>query len=108
MDIFEPLTTIFPLLFILILTALKDAFEDYKRHRTDNETNAMPVRVWRDGQFRTIKSKDVSVGSFVFVKRFISLASFRILTFVLVKKRSLLTFSFLHPRLLMELAMSIR
>lgn len=70
MDIFEPLSSVLPLVVILLITAIKDAFEDYKRHKTDNETNALPVRAFRNGRFRTIRSEDVHVGDYLFVKRF--------------------------------------
>lgn len=70
MDIFSASTAVLPLVFILVVTAIKDAFEDVKRHRTDAETNAQPVRAFRDGRFRTILSKDVRVGDYIYVQRF--------------------------------------
>lgn len=43
-------STLLPLVFILLVTALKEAYEDYKRHKTDTITNSVPYqRVLRDG-----------------------------------------------------------
>ncbi len=35
-----------PVLFVLTVTALKDAFEDYRRYRSDKRINALPCRVY--------------------------------------------------------------
>ena len=46
-SISDNVPTIFlPLAFILIITALKDAFEDYKRKRSDKEENKSLCKVW--------------------------------------------------------------
>ncbi|KAK7038221.1 phospholipid-transporting ATPase [Favolaschia claudopus] len=41
----SPGLVIFPLLFILAITAGKDAYEDTKRHQSDRKVNTTPVRV---------------------------------------------------------------
>lgn len=40
-------TTILPLLFFVLLTIVKEGYDDYKRHRLDNVENAQPVTVLR-------------------------------------------------------------
>ena len=40
-------TTILPLLFFVLLTMVKEGYDDYKRHRLDNVENAQPVAVLR-------------------------------------------------------------
>lgn len=40
-------TTILPLLFFVLLTIIKEGYDDYKRHRLDNVENAQPVAVLR-------------------------------------------------------------
>lgn len=40
-------TTILPLLFFVLLTILKEGYDDYKRHRLDKVENAQPVTVLR-------------------------------------------------------------
>ena len=52
---------------VLTFTALKDAWEDYKRHKSDRETNKRPVLVLREGFSapQPVISKDVRVGDIV-------------------------------------------
>ena len=35
-----------PVIFVLIVTAIKDAFEDYRRYKSDKEMNNLPCRVY--------------------------------------------------------------
>uniref|UniRef100_A0A7E4USY1 Phospholipid-transporting ATPase n=2 Tax=Panagrellus redivivus TaxID=6233 RepID=A0A7E4USY1_PANRE len=58
-----------PVTVILSLTALKDAFEDYRRHRADKRINAQTVHVWsnKDKRFRKMPWEYVIVGDFVHV-----------------------------------------
>ena len=35
-----------PLLFVLSVTAVKDAFEDYRRYRSDKSINSTPCMVY--------------------------------------------------------------
>lgn len=72
MEIYSMFTAIFPLAFILIVTAIKDAYEDIRRHITDYKTNSKPVRAIRLGKstsFSTMKTSDVSVGDFIFMRK---------------------------------------
>lgn len=41
------ITTILPLLFFVLLTIIKEGYDDYKRHRLDKVENAQPVTVLR-------------------------------------------------------------
>lgn len=43
-------TTILPLLFFVLLTVLKEGYDDYKRHRLDMVENAQPVTVLRSAE----------------------------------------------------------
>ncbi|XP_064618888.1 phospholipid-transporting ATPase ID-like isoform X5 [Lineus longissimus] len=45
-----PLTTIIPLVGVLMLTAAKDAFDDIQRHRSDNRVNNRLSHVLRNGK----------------------------------------------------------
>ncbi|KAJ1516593.1 hypothetical protein HMI54_011154 [Coelomomyces lativittatus] len=58
-------TTILPLLFVLIFTAIKEAIEDLKRHRTDNEVNARLVKVLNNLHFIEKRWDQVKVGDIV-------------------------------------------
>ncbi|CAF0920378.1 unnamed protein product [Didymodactylos carnosus] len=46
----QPITTILPLVFVLALTAIKDASDDISRHRSDREVNKRPTNVLLDGK----------------------------------------------------------
>lgn len=70
MDIYAPFTAIFPLVFILLVSMLKDGYEDYKRHKTDKITNSKLVRIYKKNGFVQKKTEDVRVGDFIFVKSF--------------------------------------
>eukprot|EP00027_Filamoeba_sp_ATCC50430_P017093 CAMPEP_0168565858 /NCGR_PEP_ID=MMETSP0413-20121227/14088_1 /TAXON_ID=136452 /ORGANISM="Filamoeba nolandi, Strain NC-AS-23-1" /LENGTH=1122 /DNA_ID=CAMNT_0008597795 /DNA_START=123 /DNA_END=3488 /DNA_ORIENTATION=+ len=55
-------TTLGPLLVVLAFTALKEAFEDIKRHRQDNEINSRKVSVLRGNDWVDTRWEDVLVG----------------------------------------------
>lgn len=40
----------------------RDAYEDYKRYKLDDETNKKVFKVLKQGQFREVKSADIKVG----------------------------------------------
>lgn len=56
-----------PLIFVVVTTALKQAYEDWLRHRADKATNNRPVRVLADGEITTIKSEQIRPGDVVLV-----------------------------------------
>jgi phospholipid-transporting ATPase len=59
-----------PLSFIVLLTAIKDAYEDYKRFKADEEENNKVAHVYDNtGQFAPKKWRDVKVGDLVRVEK---------------------------------------
>lgn len=66
---FDPYSNAFPFLLVIIVTALKQAYEDVLRHRADRKVNQKKVRVLREGQFIKIKSKEIMCGDVVEVER---------------------------------------
>ena len=54
-----------PLAAILLITALKDFFEDYKRKISDSYENSRPINVYENGEFIEKKWKDVRVGNII-------------------------------------------
>ena len=58
-----------PLFAIVLLTMVKDGYEDYKRYKSDQEENNKETHVYREGQFTEIKWKDVLVGDVLKVKK---------------------------------------
>ncbi|XP_034574572.1 phospholipid-transporting ATPase 1 isoform X2 [Setaria viridis] len=59
--------SVMPLAFVLIVTAVKDAYEDWRRHRSDRAENGRLAAVLSPGgaQFLPTKWKDVRVGDVV-------------------------------------------
>lgn len=57
----SPVTSIAPLAFVVSVTAIKQAYEDYLRHKADLQVNNRPVRVLRDGQLHKIPAKHIKV-----------------------------------------------
>eukprot|EP00730_Choanoeca_flexa_P018908 TRINITY_DN9220_c0_g1_i1.p1 TRINITY_DN9220_c0_g1~~TRINITY_DN9220_c0_g1_i1.p1 ORF type:complete len:1173 (+),score=384.81 TRINITY_DN9220_c0_g1_i1:188-3706(+) len=56
-----------PLLFVLAVTFVKDAYEDRRRGKQDKETNARLARVWDAGQkhWETVEWSNIEVGDLV-------------------------------------------
>ncbi len=61
----SPITSIAPLAFVVVVTMIKQGYEDWLRHKADNLFNNRPVKVIRDGVIELIKSKNVKVGDIV-------------------------------------------
>ncbi|KAK2955389.1 phospholipid-transporting P-type ATPase [Blattamonas nauphoetae] len=66
--IYNPVTSIFPYVFVLGVTMVKDAFEDIKRWRNDSTVNSQPVMAFRDSKFVHIKTKDLQVGDYIILE----------------------------------------
>nr|XP_061786081.1 phospholipid-transporting ATPase VB-like [Nerophis lumbriciformis] len=64
---FQPEVALIPICVILSLTALKDAWEDFRRYQSDKKLNNMPCFVYsrKDKQFMERCWKDVRVGDFL-------------------------------------------
>ncbi|CAB3402424.1 unnamed protein product [Caenorhabditis bovis] len=56
-----------PISFVLGITALKDAFEDYRRYKSDRKINHSTCRVWdsSQGRYRKLEWQNILVGDFV-------------------------------------------
>lgn len=57
--------SILPLAFVLLVTAVKDAYEDWRRHKSDKVENNRLALVLVNGQFQEKKWKDVRVGEVI-------------------------------------------
>jgi magnesium-transporting ATPase (P-type)/class 3 adenylate cyclase len=60
--------TIGPLMLVLLVTMVKECFEDYQRHKGDVTINHSTVHVLREGVFKDVYWKDMYVGDIVRVK----------------------------------------
>ncbi|KAL4388733.1 hypothetical protein GQ457_09G027620 [Hibiscus cannabinus] len=57
--------SILPLAFVLLVTAVKDAYEDYRRHRSDRIENNRLASVLVNDQFQQKKWKNIEVGEII-------------------------------------------
>ncbi|XP_062516349.1 phospholipid-transporting ATPase ID-like isoform X2 [Corticium candelabrum] len=64
----NPVTTAVPLVFVLGVTAVKDAYDDFLRHRSDDEINHRDTFVLRNKSFVTVVWEKVKVGEIIKVK----------------------------------------
>ncbi|RXI01583.1 hypothetical protein DVH24_014932 [Malus domestica] len=60
--VFGRTVSLFPLLFVLCVTAIKDGYEDWRRHRSDRNENNREALVFQSGQFQLKKWKHIQVG----------------------------------------------
>ncbi|KAK8964577.1 Phospholipid-transporting ATPase 1 [Platanthera guangdongensis] len=67
LGVFTPAASILPLAFVLGVTAVKDAYEDYRRHRSDRTENSRPAAVFNSSSssFDPKPWKDIRVGELV-------------------------------------------
>ncbi|KAK1574493.1 hypothetical protein QYE76_017937 [Lolium multiflorum] len=63
--VFSPVAGILPLAFVLGVTAVKDGYEDWRRHRSDKNENNRTASVLVDGVFRPKRWKEMQVGDVV-------------------------------------------
>lgn len=66
LGVFTPVTGILPLAFVLFVTAVKDAYEDFRRHRSDKTENHRTASVLTGGEFQLKMWKDIQVSKFFF------------------------------------------
>ncbi|XP_043702101.1 phospholipid-transporting ATPase 1-like [Telopea speciosissima] len=60
--VFGRTVSLFPLLFVLAVTAFKDGYEDWRRHRSDENENNREALVLQSGQYRLKKWKKIQAG----------------------------------------------
>lgn len=63
--VFGRTASILPLAFVLLVTAVKDAYEDWRRHRSDRMENNRSANVLVNGQFEPKRWKDIHVGEII-------------------------------------------
>ncbi|XP_073831771.1 phospholipid-transporting ATPase IF-like [Musca autumnalis] len=65
----SPMTALVPLLFVIIVTAVKQAYEDFLRHKSDNKVNSTKVTIITKGVKKQIQSQYVGPGDLLFIER---------------------------------------
>ncbi|CAJ1948226.1 unnamed protein product [Sphenostylis stenocarpa] len=63
--VFGRTVSLFPLLFVLCVTAIKDAYEDWRRHRSDCYENNRECLVLQSAQFCSKRWKNIQAGDVV-------------------------------------------
>ncbi|KAL9238949.1 hypothetical protein vseg_013314 [Gypsophila vaccaria] len=63
--VFGRTVSLFPLLFVLSVTAIKDGYEDWRRHRSDLKENNREALVLQLGRFEKKKWKHIQAGEIV-------------------------------------------
>ncbi|GAB2300782.1 hypothetical protein Dimus_034818 [Dionaea muscipula] len=63
--VFGRTVSLFPLLFVLSVTAVKDGYEDWRRHRSDRKENNREALVFQCGRFEPRKWKKIQTGEVV-------------------------------------------
>ncbi|KAI8559522.1 hypothetical protein RHMOL_Rhmol04G0180000 [Rhododendron molle] len=63
--VFGRTVSLFPLLFVLCVTAIKDGYEDWRRHRSDRNENNREALVLQFGKFQLKKWEKIRVGEVV-------------------------------------------
>ncbi|XP_061572115.1 phospholipid-transporting ATPase IH isoform X3 [Cololabis saira] len=64
----SPVTSGLPLFFVITVTAVKQGYEDWLRHKADNSVNHCPVHVVQHGKVVRKQSRKLRVGDVVLVK----------------------------------------
>ncbi|XP_025199207.1 phospholipid-transporting ATPase ID isoform X2 [Melanaphis sacchari] len=63
-----PITTSIPLIGVLTISAIKDAYDDYQRHASDDLVNNRISKTVRNGHVVNVKWKDVHVGDVILME----------------------------------------
>ncbi|XP_056006402.1 phospholipid-transporting ATPase IF-like isoform X4 [Ostrea edulis] len=64
----SPATSIVPLVFVVTVTAIKQGYEDWLRHKADNEVNNRKAFIVHNGELTQIKAQNIKVGDIVKVE----------------------------------------
>ncbi|KAK1169964.1 putative phospholipid-transporting ATPase IH [Acipenser oxyrinchus oxyrinchus] len=64
----SPITSGLPLFFVITVTAVKQGYEDWLRHKADNAVNQCPVHIIQNGKVVRKQSRKLRVGDIVLVK----------------------------------------
>ncbi|XP_044473474.1 phospholipid-transporting ATPase 1-like isoform X2 [Mangifera indica] len=66
--VFGRTVSLFPLLFVLCVTAVKDGYEDWRRHRSDQKENNREALVLHGDRFQLKKWKKIQAGEVVKIR----------------------------------------
>jgi magnesium-transporting ATPase (P-type) len=58
-------TSILPLVFVILVTMVKEAVEDLRRYAADKKANAKPCEKFENGKLVVVKWEDLYVGDII-------------------------------------------
>lgn len=64
----QPFSAIAPFVFVIAVSMIREGVEDYRRYRSDKETNSLPTLRYENG-FKEVPSYKLAVGDIVMVKK---------------------------------------
>ncbi|OUM64839.1 hypothetical protein PIROE2DRAFT_25148, partial [Piromyces sp. E2] len=65
----DPASQAIPLIFVLGVTAIKDAFSDYNRHVQDKKANLEYYTIFRNGKIQKIYCQDINPGDILILEK---------------------------------------
>ncbi|ORY66868.1 phospholipid-translocating P-type ATPase, partial [Neocallimastix californiae] len=65
----NPISQAMPLIFVLGVTAIKDAFSDYNRHKQDKKVNLEYYTIYRDKKLQRIYCQDINPGDIIILEK---------------------------------------
>lgn len=57
-----------PIIIVLIISLIRDGYEDYQRTKFDKSQNNILVKVYRNNEWTEIPSSDLEMGEIIYVK----------------------------------------
>ena len=66
----NPATAIAPLVFVLMVSMVREGFEDYERHVSDEKENMDKIERFQNNQFKEDLAKNIEVGEIIRVKEY--------------------------------------
>lgn len=64
----NPVSAVAPFVFVIALSVVREGWEDYQRHKSDNELNSSPCEIYRNNQFSPYRWRDIRVGEIIRIK----------------------------------------
>ena len=64
-----PATAIFPIVFVLTVSLIREGVEDYQRGKLDKEQNSDLIKTYRNNKWVTIKSGELQLGEIIQVRK---------------------------------------
>ena len=64
-----PVTIILPVVVVLIINLIREAFEDYKKHKNDRLANDAPCHIYKSQKFVKSRCEEINVGNIIKVKK---------------------------------------